>query len=215
MSFYEQSDGHSSQNFSRTFTEEVAVAFSAIDCVLNGEKAVYASSELTSGLRLNRLLVQNGASRSSELRARLGENEYRLRVWNPNVEAATAFARNLHHTLGGNQLVISPAPFMAPGWTQHQYLSFWEELLRTRIKSVYFNEGWQHSNGCTFEFAVAVDAGLPTYTSDGRPLSADEGARLIRDAVAACRAQGLEPEALVEHLGRVLKLLPTAHSRDT
>lgn len=199
MRFYDRQQENSS-SFSRTFFDETEISFSAIDCSLNGEKAIYASSELTSGRRLQSLLIETGATRASELRAKIGDDGYQVRIWNPNVAAATAFARGLHHTLEGDEIVITPAPFMAPGWNQRQYLSFWEELLRTRIKSAYFNDGWQFRNGCTFEFAVAVDHGMPTFDHEGQPLSAVDGLRLIEAAIDFCRGRLAEPTELIENV---------------
>lgn len=187
-------------DFSRTFIDEFAMSLSAIDCSLNGEKAVYASSELTSGRRLQSLLAETGATRASELREKIGDAAYQVKIWNPNVAAATAFARHLHHTMGGHEVVITPAPFSAPGWNQRQYLSFWEELLRTRIKSVYLNDGWQYSNGCTFEFAVALDHGLPTFDHEGKALSAAHGLRLMETAIDECRVRVTEPKELIANV---------------
>jgi hypothetical protein len=217
MTFFQPQEGAPARTFSRRFTEEVAMALSAIDCVLNGEKAVYASSELTSGQRLNGLLREVGASRSSELRARLGEEQYQVRLWNPNVDAATAFARRLHHTLAGNELVITPAPFNAPEWNQQEYLDFWKALLLTRIKAVYFNDGWQYSNGCTFEFAVALDADIPTYDAAAAPLSRDEGVGLIEEAIRQCERSGIDPRPLADNLkwvrGQLHQALPGENIR--
>jgi hypothetical protein len=205
MPFYDPAHVDGPATFTRRFTDEAALALSAIDSILNGETAVYASSELTSGRRLNTLLRETGTSRASELRERIGESEYQLRLWTPNVVAATTFARELHHRLKG-EVVITPAPYSAPGWTQQQYLSFWEVLLRSRITRVYFNDGWYYSHGCTFEFAVALDAGLPTYDVQGRPLSAAEGVALVEQAARECD----NPQPLIDNLARIKEIVCAA-----
>jgi len=56
----------------RTYGEEVVIALSAFDSVLNGEKAVYASSELTTGKRLHALFRQHGVRSGAGLREKLG-----------------------------------------------------------------------------------------------------------------------------------------------
>ena len=184
------------RTYTRTYADESALAFSAIDCVLNGEQAVYASTELTTGRRAQAVLREIGGHLSSELRHRLGPGEYETRIWNPNVQGATAFARRLHHSLGGNQIVVTPAPFMAPGWKQPEYLSFWETLIRTRIKAVYFNDGWEFSNGCAFEYLVARDQQLPTFDAECRPLTAPNALALLRAAIQALTVDGIDTEAL-------------------
>src|SRR5438270_142013 len=79
----------------RTYAEEVRQALSAMDGILNGDRAVYASSELTTGRRLYALLRAHGASDAAELRRKLGDDEYRRVLFEPNLAAAAAFARSL------------------------------------------------------------------------------------------------------------------------
>jgi len=213
MSFIDQQE--LTRQFSRAYAEEVDLAFSAIDCVLNGEKAVYASSELSTGQRVHSVLREIGAQRSSELRPRLGEQEYTTRIWNPNVDAAMTFARQLHYSLGGNQLVITPAPFMAPGWNQQEYLAFWEALLRSRIKAVYFNDGWEYSNGCTFEFVVAADQGLPTFDAAGVPLGLSDATAQVAEAVEVLQRDRLDSDVLARTLDHLRELAGPVVSRNS
>jgi hypothetical protein len=202
------------RTFSRSYAEESELAFSALDCVLNGEKGVYASTELTSGRRAQAILREIGASRSSDLATHLDRDGYATRVWNPNAAAAMKFAQDLRHSLGGNQLVITPAPFLAPGWNQPEYLGFWETLIRTRVKSVYFNDDWEYSDGCTFEFSVALDAGLPTFDANREPLSVAEAIERIAAAIGYLRHDAIDVSALSGSLERV-KAQISSWSRDS
>ena len=104
--------------FTRLFPEEVGMAFSAFDCVLNHEKAVYASAELTSGLRLYNALRAAHLKSSKELKLAKGEPWFTANIWDPNVNSARDFAADARDALGGKTLVITPAPFNAPKWTQ-------------------------------------------------------------------------------------------------
>ncbi len=194
------------RTFTRRYAEEADMGLSAIDCVLNGEKGVYASCELTTGRRVHGVLREIGARRSIDLRPRLGEQEYTTRIWNPNVAEATAFARRLHHTLGGNQLVITPAPFMAPGWSQDEFLSFWETLIRTRVKAVYFNDGWEFSTGCTFEFLVAWGVRLPTFDASGTPIDLATAMARLERAMTALHEDGLDADELRRNLAAMRQM---------
>lgn len=191
----------------RTYAQEVEIALSAFDSILNEERAIYHSSELTTGKRLNALFRAHGVRERRELKAKMGEEAFRRQVWDPNVAEANAFARELHHRLGG-EIVITPAPFASPGWTQAEYLAFWETVIRTRCKAVYFSEEWEYSSGCVFEFAVALDAGLPTFQADGRTLSVEEGRARIAAAIAELEAEGLDVEPLREALARLEATAP-------
>ncbi len=187
----------------RTFREECALAFAALDCILNGDKGIYASSELTTGRRAYGLFDEHGVHSAHELRDKLGEDPHRSLVLIPNCEAAADFARRLRERFGGTEPVITPAPFEAPGWSQAEYLHFWETLIRTRTRAVYFNEAWEYSNGCTFEFAVAHDAGVPTFDARCEPLELERGVELVARAVRELESRGVDPARLRTHLGRL------------
>jgi len=188
--------------FSRSYGEEVRIALSAVDCVLDGERAIYGSSELTTGKSLYKLLRELRLRDVAELKQALGEEELARRLWNPNIEEANAFAGRLRQRLGG-ALVVTPAPFAAPGWSQPEYLAFWETLIRTRFGAVYFNQSWQYSNGCTFEFAVARDCGISTLDADGHEISLERGMATIGQAAAELEAEGFDVARLRENLRRL------------
>ncbi len=202
MSFIQLPDETTAGGRSRTYQGEVRIALSAIDSVLHGEKALYASSELTTGRRLYDLFRQYEVESREELCAKMGEETYRREVWDPYVAEATALASMLRLRLGG-ELVLTPAPFEAPGWSQPEYLAFWETVIRTRLRGVYFSLDWEYSNGCTFEFAVARDAGLATFEEGGQPLSREEGRDRIVAAIADLEGQGLKVPGLRENLARL------------
>ncbi|HYN19491.1 MAG TPA: DUF4406 domain-containing protein, partial [Thermoanaerobaculia bacterium] len=164
--------------------------------------AIYGSSELTTGKRLHTLFREHGVRARTELKQMIGGEGFQRLVWVPNVEEATAFARELHHRLGG-ELVITPAPLISPGWTQPEFLAFWETVIRTRCKAVYFGDDWEYSNGCAFEFAVAHDAGIPTYDAGGESLTLEQGVEKIVAAVAELEAEGFDASKLRESLARL------------
>jgi len=197
MSFSNPSDSE----FTRRYSEELAMVFSAIDCVLHGDHAIYASSELSSGFRLYQALRERGLKTAAELKQSLGDDWFQANIWEVNVKAAIDFSENVRGRFFDRTVVVTPAPFAARGWSQDQYLSLWEGLLRTRIKSVWFNSNWQYSNGCAFEFAVARDAGLETLDRRGAPLSLSAGAELIREAAGQLERGGFDAKKLRDSLG--------------
>ncbi|HEY0511949.1 MAG TPA: hypothetical protein VGH73_08595 [Thermoanaerobaculia bacterium] len=188
---------------SRTYREDAEMARLAIDCVLNGEKAIYASSELTTGPRLFQLFEEYGVRDIAALKAALGDEGWRKRLWDPNVAEANAFARELRDRVPGHPLTVTPAPFLAPGWSQEEYLALWESLIRTRFRAVGFSDDWEYSNGCTFEFAVAWDEGLPTFDARGKDLDLPAGIVRIERAVREIEAEGFDATSLRVNLARL------------
>jgi hypothetical protein len=199
MIFYSFSDS----TFTRPYREEVEMSFSALDCVLNREKAIYASAELTTGRRLYDAMREFNVKTAADLKQLKGKDWYTANIWDANVKAAQDFAAHVREKLGGKTLVITPAPFSAPGWTQPEYLAFWEQLLRTRISSSWFKADWQYSNGCTFEFAVSIDAGVPTFDHQDNPLSVRQGSEIIDAAVRDLEKDGFDAAKLRENLARL------------
>jgi hypothetical protein len=193
----------SDSTFTRVYREEVDKAFSALDCMLNREKAIYAGAELTSGRRLYDAFREFHAKTVDELKQVKGKDWYGANIWNANVNAARDFAAQVREKVAGKTLVITPAPFSAPGWTPPEYLAFWEQMLRTRISSTWFKSDWQYSNGCTFEFAVCADAGLPTFDHQGDPLSVRQAAELIDAAIRDLGSSGFDTTKLRENLARL------------
>jgi hypothetical protein len=199
MSFFTTSDS----KFTRHYHEEVKMIFSAIDCALHRGHVIYGSSELTTGFRLYEELHKRNLKTRDELKRQMGESWYQTQIFDTNVQLAIEFAEAVRNTLRDNTIVITPAPFTAPGWNQPEYLAFWEELLRTRIKSAWFNRNWQFSNGCAFEFAVAQDAGLSTFDHTGQVLTRNAGIDLIIAAIKKLEEWGLDASQLRKNLALV------------
>lgn len=199
MTFYSVSDA----KFTRMHGEEIEISLSALDCVLNGEKAIYASTELTSGMRLYSAMRDHGVKAAAELTQRMGDAWYTENISTANVKAGSRFAADIRAKLGGKPLVITPGPFSASPWKQPEYLAFWEKLIRTRVDAVWFNLNWQYSNGCTFEFSVAVDVGLEMFDDRGRPLDRHAAVQLIEAAIQSLRGDGFDVTKLCESLARV------------
>ena len=198
MVFYSLSDS----TFTRLYREEVDTAFSALECILNREKAIYASAELTSGRRLYNAFREFHVKTADELKKLKGKDWYTENIWEANVKSARDFAAEIREKVGVKTLVITPAPFSARGWTQPEYLAFWEQLLRTRISATWFKADWQYSNGCTFEFVVSADAGLPTFDHQGNPLGVRDAAGLIDAAIRDLDSSGIDTTKLRENLAR-------------
>ena len=199
MNFYSKSE----REFTRHHQEEIDMVFSGIDCVLNDERAIYCSCELTTGARLYAALREHKLKTAAELKEKLGKGWFGANIFDANVKMGKEFAQCVRNRLTDKTIVVTPGPFLAPTWSQPEYLFFWEMLLRTRTKAGCFNRNWQFSNGCTFEFAVALDAGLPTLDHNGEPLELDHGIQLIESAIHQLETDGFDTSALRENLKRL------------
>ncbi|MGH9785122.1 MAG: hypothetical protein ACRD88_13155 [Terriglobia bacterium] len=179
---------------SRTWREEADILLSMIDClVLFDREAVYASSEFTTGKRFYELCRQYKVRTGEGLKKTLGK-EYYAKLLGPNKEEGVLFACKLRES--GHNVVLTPNPLSGPGWTQAEYLDFWEEVITKKCHATYFNQGWEFSNGCTREFLIAVKAGLPLFDHQGSPISVAEGKKLIRAAIESLETDGFDSQTL-------------------
>ena len=92
--------------------------------------------------------------------------------------------------------------YSAPGWTQPEYLAFWEQLLRTRITSTWFKSDWQYSNGCTTEFVEAQAAEVHTLDVKREIITQDAAIELI--AAAIKKFADLDTSLLQQNLDRLV-----------
>ena len=191
----------------RMWQEEVQMLLSLLDCVVLDKEAVYASSEFTTGRRLYELCRQYNMTTKEELKKRLGK-EYERQLLLPNREEGIRFARRLREF--GHVVVLTPNPFQADplrlegqNWSQDEYLEFWKMIIQTKCQAVYFNEGWEFSDGCTFEYCVGSDMGLSLFDHLGNPLPREKAADLIWKAVQILEADGFTVAKLRENWGRL------------
>ncbi len=175
-----------------------------MECVLNGENAIYCSSELTSGLRAFKEMRKQSVKTSAELKAKLG-SEWFPKIFGPNMELANKFAESVRRAEDGKMLVITPAPLKVEDWGQPEYNGFWTELLHSkRIESVRFNEDWQYSNGCTTEFVEAHAAGVHTVDVNQEIITSDTAIRLIGAAIN--EFADLDTSLLQQNLDRLIEM---------
>lgn len=174
----------------------------AMDCVVNGEKAIYCSSELTSGLRAFDQMREHGVKSSAELKGKLGSDWFQKNIFDPNAKLTNEFAASVRQAQTGKTPVITPAPLFVKGWGQPDYNGLWKELIHTRVKSVRFNTNWQFSNGCTFEFVEAQEARVRTLDVNGKLLTPRAAAELIAEAIK--QFVDLDTSTLQENLDRLV-----------
>ena len=122
MRFYRPDRENS--DFSRTFIDEFAMSGPlVIDCSLNGEKAVYASSELTSGRRLQSML-------QTRISCAGCGHRLRRRISNQGLESQRRsryrVARRLHHTLEATRSSLPLRRSRRPDNANAGQSLFWE-----------------------------------------------------------------------------------------
>jgi len=185
----------------RGWQEEAEMLLSLLDCVVLDREAVYASSEFTTGRRFYNLCRQYNVRTAEDLKHRLG-GEYAHRLLATNKDEGILFARKLREL--GHGIVLTPNPFHADplnlkrNWSQSEYLDFWKLVISRKCHAVFFNEGWQFSNGCTFEYYAGLKAGVQLFDNCGRPLELTAAIEMIATAIEGLEADGFKVPKLRE-----------------
>jgi len=158
------------------------VLASVIEC----KSATYVSVPITSGPRFLEWFRTRGVQ--LEANGREYAEELLQSVVRPNSEAVTNRVTELRKAT--KAVVINPAAFNRPDWTQDDYRYFWGYIIERFVDKVIFLEGWQYSSGCSYEFLKCVRSGIPAFAEDGTALHSELGCRLIESALAEMRAVG-------------------------
>lgn len=165
--------------------------------VVVGRSAVYVSAPITSGKRLARWV----GSRNVEFDPSHPDNyaDFQREVLEPNCEHAQNIVSNLRKKFP-NVLIDPTALKDIDGWTQDDYRYLWAKVIEQYATTVVFIDGWQHSNGCSYEFLISYQSAndhCPLVLDETlKPLTLEHGLTLIRAASNELKEAGLPTEFL-------------------
>lgn len=179
----------------KKWQEEAGLLLTLLDCTLLGEKAVYASSEFTTGKRFYELCLRYNVKTNVDLKMVLSSRYY-PELLNPNIKKSIIFAKKVRSF--GRKLVITPNSFINNKWSQPKYLAFWEKVIKERCHSIFFNKGWEYSNGCTFEYLIGSQVGMPLFDHENKRLDKKYAEGLIRQAIKDLIKKGFKPPKLLQ-----------------
>ena len=165
--------------------------------VIVGRSAVYVSAPITSGKRLARWV----GSRNVEYDPSHPDNyaDFQREVLEPNCEHAQVIISNLRTKFPN--VVIDPTALKdIDGWIQDDYRYLWAKVIEQYATTVVFIDGWQYSNGCSYEFLISYQSAsdhCPLVLDENlKPLTLEQGLRLIRAASNELKEAGLSTEFL-------------------
>ncbi len=139
--------------------------FQAWRCVLGDARVTYLSGPITTGARWVDAVMQGRADTARDT------------VIAANNQALLEAAARLRATSG--TVLIEPASFAMPGWSQTDYLVLWTGLIEQHAGEVRFLPDWPLSNGCAHEFERALGHDIPTRDLVGNPISREQGAAAL------------------------------------
>lgn len=160
--------------------------------VLPNRNALYVSAPITSGRRFVEWRSQGHHLSFSDERY---YREHLEHVVIPNRNAVAALVKEARNVTAG--FVIDPtAVGQIETWSQGDYRTVWARVIEQFVETVIFADGWEFSNGCSFEFLIATKAGIRTLDKTRRPIDLATGAALVRHAIDELSAKHLSTEFL-------------------
>ena len=150
------------------------------------------SAPITSGRRFLEWYSTRGGPRGSAEECR---SEHLNEVVAPNRSAAVALVSRAREV--GRGFVIDPtAVGHVEGWTQSDYRTAWARVIEEFARTAVFANGWEFSNGCSYEFLIATKTGIETLDESLRPIDLAAGLSMIRRATGELSSRGLPVEFL-------------------
>ena len=163
------------------------------DCVISPSSAVYLSTPVTTGDRFY-LWVKDGGDPCKPSRT----------IINANTDFAYSTALQLREST--KKCVINPAAFYQESWTQEMYLSFWVAVIKRFASDVWLNTGWEFSNGCTYEYCAAIEAGIPCFAIDGQKMERLQAIELISVAIEKMSLVNMDTASIERMLEKLRKM---------
>jgi hypothetical protein len=173
---------------------EVSGMLGILGAVLAPSSSIYVSSPITTGPRLIRW--HEAKSRSD------AQNSFEQEVLRPNLAKAKEAVAIIRET--AQVPVIDPTALPEQEeWTQDDYRFLWGRVIELFALEVVFLEGWEFSSGCTYEYLVATNVGLPTRSYDRTPIALPDALTRIRRAHAQLRSVGADATFVGVVLGQL------------
>jgi hypothetical protein len=179
----------------RGWQEDVELLLSFLEGFVRERQVVFASSPYLTSRRFYDLCLQHDVRTAGDLRTALGEDVI-TKLLAKNKEEAALFAQNLHTP--AQPLVLNPTAFVVDPaktgrkWTRSEYVDFWNLVIAKKCRTLYFNEGWQFSNSCTFAYLSGLKVGAKLFDHGKNTLGLDTAKKLIRGAIVRLEDYGFD-----------------------
>jgi hypothetical protein len=115
-------------------------------------------------------------------------------VEDPNKASAHALVTRVRSML--KAIVVDPTGLDVQGWAQVDYHNFWMALISRSIGTVVFNDGWEYSTGCVFEYSAALSARLTILDAELVALPPQSAIELVDSAIHRLKSDGHQPARL-------------------
>jgi len=187
-----------------THEREVWLLLAMLSTVAAARSSVYVSTPITSGRRLADWFENRDPQPDI---SHPEYQEFQRKVAKLNSEHARTVIQQLRNIFA--KTLIDPTALKdIEGWIQNDYRYFWAKVIEQYADTVVFLDGWQFSNGCAYEFLIAnrTRPAPAIINEDLKPLTLEDGVRLVEAAVQELRRSKLQPDFLSLVLRELMNL---------
>lgn len=182
---------------------EITILLGLLSSILTDRVAIYLSAPITTGKVFTDWYTTKGKHLNPLTHQY--KTEHALKVMKQNSLRSNAFAYKLRQEL--QEIVIDPSAVADfPDWTQDDYRYFWASVIRKYAKAVVFMNGWQYSNGCSYEFLTALECGAKALNEERDLISIETGIQLIEAATYELKTQGISTVFMEKVLENLINL---------
>jgi len=155
--------------------------FNGLKNLFNGNEILYVSTPINTGNKFVEWYcsIGNGLIKNSE--------EYnksrKLNVVQLNIQNTRNFIKDLRKR--NNKIIIDPTTFEdnTKKWSQNDFYSFWQDVIKELISEAIFLDGWEYSVGCCYELIAAIKKNINIYSEDLNILTVDECILKLKNSV--------------------------------
>ena len=179
----------------RGWREDAELLVSFLEGFVRERQVVFASSPYLTSRRFYDLCLRHDVRTAGDLRTALREDAI-TKLLAKNKEEAALIAQNLH--TAAQPFVFNPAAFVVDPaktgrkWTHSENGEFWNLVIAKKCRTLYFNEGWQFSNSCTFAYLSGLKVGAKLFDHGKNTLGLDTAKKLIRGAIVRLEDYGFD-----------------------
>lgn len=186
--------------YKRSYIDKLAEQLS---CIVHKGETFYVSTPITSGKKFIEWFATIGKG-LKEKNNDIYRSEHRRSVILKNSEEAKIKISKFMGRVDG--IVIDPARLEFKEWEQDEYRYYWGKIIEQYVDNVIVLDGWEYSNGCSFEFLTAIDCGKTILSEELQKLSINDGMELINKSILTLMENDL-PTAYLEKIINTLEFI--------
>ncbi|NKZ10757.1 hypothetical protein HGA11_07165 [Mycolicibacterium septicum DSM 44393] len=171
---------------------------------LERSSVAYVSTPITTGRRYYAWLATSKLSKDNPN----FPMEHAREVIAVNQASAHALVLQARRLLG--KIVVDPTGLKAPEWSQSDFHFFWSRLITDYVGTVVFNDGWEYSTGCTYEYAAALRAGATVLDAQMSVMPPIVAVTKTDEAIALLRGQGHAVQSLAVAQRQIVEAVESA-----